>query len=287
MKNGVVLFAHNSRQVDYGLMSVISGGLARKHLKVPVSLITDNSTISWMQKNQSYEKATAIFDKIISVDTPVNNNTRILNDGNSSEVVPFSNSNRSSVWDLTPYDTTLMIDSDYLIFSDTLNNFWNTKFDYLMSRSINDIKGDRTGILEKNVSETGVHLYWATTVMFKKNERAKLFFDLVSYVRDHYNYYSDLFRFDPRQYRNDISFSIAKHILDGFEDKSTESLPSVLTILDKDILSDVSDDGKLQILVNDITDHNKFSLAAIKGRDVHIMNKQSIVRNKDQLLKLL
>jgi hypothetical protein len=287
MKNGVVLFAHNSRQLDYGLMSVISGGLAKKHLNVPVTLITDKATLDWMQDSNSYEAAVAVFDKIISVNSPSNENTRILNDGNFSQVVPFSNSNRYSVWELTPYENTLMIDSDYLIFSNSLNNYWNTDYDILISKSINDIRGDRTGVLEKYVSETGVHLYWATTVMFKKNNRSKLFFDLVNYIKDHYEYYSELFRFDPRQYRNDISFSIAKHILDGFEDKSVESLPPVLTILDKDVLAEVSDDGKLKILVNDITDSNKFSVASIKNTDIHIMNKQSIVRNKDQLLKLL
>jgi hypothetical protein len=287
MKNGVVLFAHNSRQVDYGLLSIIAGGLAKKHLNVPVSLITDNATISWMQHSNFYDVAVEIFDKIILVDSPANQNTRILNDGGSSQVVPFSNANRCSVWNLTPYENTLMIDSDYLIFSNNLNNYWNTDYDILISQAMNDIKGDRTGILEKHVSETGVHLYWATTVMFKKNERSKMFFDLVHFIRDHYEYYSELFRFDPRQYRNDISFSIAKHILDGFEDKSVESLPPVLTILDKDILAEVSEDGKLKILVNDITDTNKFSLASIKNTDIHVMNKQSIVRNKDQLLKLL
>jgi len=287
MKNGVVLFAHNSRQLDYGLLSIIAGGLAKKHLTVPVSLITDKATILWMQNSGSYDTAAKVFDQIILVDNQANNNTRTISDGNSSQVVPFINANRFSVWDLTPYENTLMIDSDYLIFSDTLSNYWNTKSDILISRSINDIKGDRTGVLEKHVSETGVHLYWATTVMFKKNNRSKIFFDLVNYIKNHYDYYSDLFRFDPRQYRNDIAFSIAKHILDGFEENIADSLPPILTVLDKDILIDVSDSGRLNVLVNDITDPNKFIASSVIDTDIHIMNKQSIVRNKDQLLKLL
>ena len=48
MTNGILIFAHNNREVDYGLLAVISGGLAKKHLHVPVSLVTDHSTKEWL-----------------------------------------------------------------------------------------------------------------------------------------------------------------------------------------------------------------------------------------------
>jgi hypothetical protein len=41
MKKGALIFAHNSRDIDYALMAIISGGLVKKNLKVPVSLATD------------------------------------------------------------------------------------------------------------------------------------------------------------------------------------------------------------------------------------------------------
>jgi hypothetical protein len=287
MNNGIIVFAHNNRQVDYGLLSLISGGLAKKNLQVPVSLISDSSTIEWMRESGIYKDAIRIFDKIILSDRPVNDNFRTLHDGNISETIPFINSNRSSVWDLTPYDTTLLIDSDYLIFSNTLSNFWNLEYDILISPSMNDIQGNRAGYLDKWISETGISMYWATTVMFKKNNRSKIFFDLVQYIKQNYNYYSDLFRFDSRQYRNDISFSIAKHILDGYEYVNTGSLPSVLTVIDKDILYQVKDSGKLIFLLGDLLNSEKFTATSIEGVDVHVMNKQSIVRNSQQLLKLI
>ena len=48
MTKGVLIFAHNSTAVDYGMMAVIAGGLAKKHLKVPVSLVADTGTLAWM-----------------------------------------------------------------------------------------------------------------------------------------------------------------------------------------------------------------------------------------------
>jgi hypothetical protein len=117
--------------------------------------------------------------------------------------------------------------------------------------------------------------------MFTKNERTKIFFDLVTHIKNNYQYYADTYRFDSKQFRNDIAFSIAKHILNGFEQNNTENLPPVLTLLDKDVLYSV--DKKLTLLVSPKLDSN-FCAAAIDGIDIHVMNKQSIIRNKDALI---
>jgi hypothetical protein len=148
---------------------------------------------------------------------------------------------------------------------------------------MNDIKGDRMGVLDKWVSETGVHLYWATTVMFSKNQESKTFFQLVDFIKENYNYFSDVYRFDNRHYRNDISFSIALHIMNGFK-KNNIFLPPILTVQGKDILNAVGKNKDLKILVNNT---NEFYLSSIKEVDVHIMNKQSLVRNYDALKELL
>jgi hypothetical protein len=58
MTCGVLIFAHNNRDVDYALMAMVAGGLAKKNLNVPVSLVTDLSTVEWMQTAGTYERAT-------------------------------------------------------------------------------------------------------------------------------------------------------------------------------------------------------------------------------------
>lgn len=287
MSNGVLIFAHNSREVDYILMSVIAGGLAKKHLKVPVSLVTDQTTLDWAKDSGIYSQFESVFENIILVEKPANTNYRRLSDGSESNTVPFINANRSSAYDLTPYDTTLLIDSDFLIFTDHLNNFWDLDYDVMIGKAMNDIIGDRIGILDKRLSEVGSHMYWATTVMFKKTSVGKMFFDLVSFIRENYSYYGELYRFDSRQYRNDIAFSIAKHVLEGFEENTTMSLPEVTTVLDSDILENVRENSVLEFLVNDKSNTQKYFLTSVKHKDLHIMNKQSIIRHKDKLLKLI
>ena len=65
MNRGILLYAHNNPALDYALMAVISGGLAKKHLGVPASLITDASTVEWMKQSKIYNQAKKLFKHII------------------------------------------------------------------------------------------------------------------------------------------------------------------------------------------------------------------------------
>lgn len=287
MTKGVLIFAHNNRDIDYALLSLISGGLAKKHLSVPVSLATDRSTIEWCKESKIYERMIEVFDKIIEIEKPITDNRRNLHDGGESKSVPFANTNRYSAWDITPYSRTLLLDSDYLVFSPKFSLYWDMDESILISSSMEDIVGPaRTGYHDRFISDTAPSLYWATSIMFTKNSESKLFFNLVQYVKNNYQYYADLFRFDSRQFRNDIAFSIAKHIFDGFEDRNIPSLPPVLTVQDRDILHDVTENEKLTFLIS-LEFGKNYVLASTQGVDIHVMNKQSIVRNREKLLKLI
>lgn len=286
MNKGILIFAQNSEHIDYSLLALISGGLAAKHLRVPVSLAADAHTIKWMKTSKIYKKAETLFDSIIEIDDDVSGNKRKLNDGVASNLIPFKNSSRSLAWNVTPYERTLLIDSDFLIFSDNLNKFWEVDCDIMISKSMLDMaQKDRAGYHDIYISDTGVHLYWATTVMFTKNQQAKTFFDTVEFIRKNYVNFSEIYRFDGRIYRNDIAFSVAKHILDGFVTNLNGCLPPTPTVYDCDILQSVGVDGRLLFLISQ--NGNFYSPMSMKNMDIHIMNKQSIVRNKEAFLKLI
>lgn len=286
MNNGVLIFAHNSDTLDYGLLSTISGALAKQHLTVPVSIVTDSYTIRCIQDSNYYDLVKKTFDQIIEIEKPAVTNFRNLHDGKIVQQVPFINSTRSSAWDLTPYDRTLLIDSDYFIFSNALSNYWNLPDSLLISKSIADLSENRIGILDRRIADTGIDMVWATTTMFTKNQETKAFFQLVEFIRNNYKFYADLFRFDHRQYRNDIAFSVALHIMNGFETAFTNYLPPVLSTFDKDTLLSAKDGNMIFILDQSNTNADSYA-ASVKGVDVHIMNKQSIVRHQQEFLDLL
>jgi hypothetical protein len=286
MTKGILIYAHNNRTVDYALMAIISGGLAKKYLGQPASLVTDQATMDWMIESKIHDRAQTIFEHIFVVARPETNNSRGLHDGTERSVVQFINGNRNSAYDITPYQRTLLIDADFLIFSNRLAEYWDVDSDVMIGESINDIyDNQRMGYHDRYVSDVGVKLYWATTVMFTKNQFSKMFFDLLRHVKDNYQYYADAYRFDSKQYRNDIAFSVVKHVLQGFEQSPMGCLPPVLTLLDRDILHSV-DANRLTLLVSPKLDAN-YCAAAIQDIDIHVMNKQSIVRHSDKLLELI
>ena len=284
MKQGIIVFAHNNRKIDYARIAIVAGSLAKKNLGKPVSLITDQSTVDWLEQSGAYDRAKKLFDQIILTERPQDEQQRVLRDGINKDSVPFNNSNRPSIWELTPYDRTLLIDSDYFTLTDNLNEYWDVDDDLLICHDYNDIFGkERTGYHDVYLSDTGIKLLWATTVMFTKNSHTRVFFELVNYVRKNYKLFSDIYRFDNRLYRNDISFSIAYHILNGFEQAQNYKLPPVFSITDKDMLYSVDEYGFTVLAA--INGNENYIPARIRNKDVHIMNKQSILRNIDKLLE--
>jgi hypothetical protein len=283
MNQGILIFAHNSRTIDYARLAIISGLLASRHLKKPVSLVSDETTVDWMKESNIYKYANLVFENIIITDKPELDNFRKLNNGQIAETIPFFNKNRSTAWNLSPYNQTLLIDSDFLIGSNSLNNYWGNGVK--ISSAIKDacIK-DRMMYHDRYISDTGIKLYWATTVMFDKSQESRLFFDLVNYIKLNYTYYADLFRFNSQIYRNDFAFSIAKHILDGFLEENTQDLPPVLSVIDKDILVDIKK-GPTVLITNDTV--GDYYLGNFKNLDLHVMNKQSIVKHFDQFIELI
>ena len=278
MTRGCVIFAHNG-DIDYGSQAVLSAKLAIKYLKVPVSLISDAQTILDTQS----KFGVLPFDRIIEVPAPIKNNQRRLN----GEIKEFNNGNRSSVWNLTPYDRTLVIDSDFLIFSDELSKYWDDPCEFLITPGMMNLQESTIAATEYPISPYSINMLWATNIMFTKNSSTKILFDLVEYIRQEYRYYAELYDFDRSQYRNDFAFSIACHIMSAHGlDQWQGDLPIPLFFLDTAEIIDIKENGQITFLSKDLTKLNNYLVIRSKDQDVHIMNKQSILDNIDRLLEL-
>ena len=287
MNRGVLIFAHNNRDIDYVSLSLIAGKLAAKNLKVPVSLAVDSDTLGHIISSEIKKQVFDTFDRIIKTEIDIHSkNQRLLYDGESKKTISFINDSRSTAYEITPYDRTLLIDSDLFLFSNQLGQYWEVDSDVMISESFFNVRIEEQHILDTRISETGPRLRWATAVMFTKNQRSKVFFDLVTHVRDRYRFYSELYKFNPRIYRNDIAFSVAKHILDDFSEDTENHLPPILSVIDRDQLIEVKKNGRLIFLIGDERNPSTNKLASIINTDVHIMNKSSILRNYKNLIDL-
>lgn len=280
MTNGCLIFAHDG-DIDYGSQAVLAANLVKKYLKVPVSLVSDDKTISNL--NEIFNELP--FDKIIQIDTPENNKRYLVSqDHDSRELVSFFNGGRELAWGLTPYDRTLIIDSDFLVFSETLNQYWNDTHDFLICPRMIDLQSE---LKEQKVSDYTIDLLWATNIMFTKNADTKILFDLVKYIKEEYRYFAELYEFDFRQYRNDFAFSIALHILGahGLEPwHGTLSAP--LFFSDTEKIIDVNPNGDIVFLTKNLYHRDAYQLIKCRGQDLHVVNKRDLIANLDNLLEL-
>ena len=282
MTQGCLIFAYNS-DIDYGSQAVVAASMAQKHLKVPVSIVTDSKTLEAINNNFD----SLPFDQIILTDTPSSDNKRVLNDGQRSKnLISFVNGNRSSAYELTPYDRTLIIDSDFLILSNKLSQYWDTDYSFLISPGMTDLTQLDNNPKDYFISNYSIKLLWATTIMFTKNEESKLLFDLVLHIKENYSYYAALYHFDPVHYRNDYAFSVACHILGGYgQDQWHGELPCPVFIRDVDDIHTVTE-NQITFVLKDYTKTGNSLIARTRDQDVHIMNKHSILTHLTELLTL-
>ena len=282
MTRGCIIFAYNG-EIDYGSQAVVAAKLVQRHLGVPVSIITDVDTYESIQTKFNQLP----FDKIILTDIPNDKNKRILSNGTrSSNLISFVNGNRNHAWELTPYDRTLVIDSDFLVLSNALNQYWDVDYDFLITPGMIDLAQVDRDPKDFYISKYSISMLWATNIMFTKNAESKLVFDLVLHIKENYAYYAALYYFDPVHFRNDYAFSIACHIMSNHgQDPWHGELPCPVLIRDIDEIHKVQEE-QITFILKDRKTSNNSILARTKHQDVHVMNKYSILNKLDDLLKV-
>jgi hypothetical protein len=274
MSQGIVIFAQNNADVDYIKLSTFAAQRARHYLDLPVCLITDSR--GWLEQIFPDHP----FDRIIDIEHTTAVQRKTFFDGAlSSKKLEWKNFERHRVYDLTPYDRTLVIDSDYIINSDILRSAFDNDSSLQIYASSMDLAGWRNTDEFERVNMFSIPFYWATAFIFEKNNTNQAFFDLVAYIKTNWNYYRMLYNIDSMLFRNDYAFSIAIHIMGG-ENFVTE-LPGTMTYTkDTDLLVDITD-NQMQFLLEKKDYIGEYIAAKTQGLDIHVMNKFSLSRYID------
>ncbi len=284
MTCGVLMFAHNNQEIDYVNIACINALMIKKHLNVPITLITDNNGYEQCKDNKS-------FDTIITVkkDYTFKNTRNYLDTSYTSKKLQFYNCNHWAAYEFSPYDETLIIDCDYLIMSNALSKCWGNVNDFMINSLIYS-PIDEGRPYSQNLDDMGIKQYWATVIYFKKTKLSEHLFSLVRDIEENYSYYRDLYHFQNNMFRNDNAFSIAIHMLSGFNNENScvkeLPIPGLLMSWDKNDIYSINDINDITLLVEKKDLPNKFILTRIKDTDIHIMNKWSINRHSDKLKEL-
>jgi hypothetical protein len=277
MTIGSVIFAQNNSTVDYVKLAILSATKIKQHLNIPVSLITDVK--DWVENTYPDHP----FDTIIEIPNDTVIQKKQFHDGTlSSHRLDWKNQLRSSVYELTPYDRTLVVDSDYLINSNILKSALDNQYDFQIYRNSFDLASWRNNNEFVRINQYSIPFYWATVFIFNKNTVTDSFFNLVAYIKLNWLYFRNLYSIESSIFRNDFAFSIAIHIMnEKTAGDFVVELPGVMTyITDKDFLVTIKAES-MQFLLEKKNHPGEYIASKTQGIDVHVMNKLSLSRYID------
>lgn len=244
---GVLLFATNTKNTDYVKIADRASRFIEHYLKLPVKVVS------------SYNDTP---NKRFSVDT--------------GQFVEWKNFGRHRAFELSPWDETILLDSDYIVYNDQLLKLLDTVQDYAMHDS--NIYLDDTARYE-TIGPHSIPMLWATVIVFKRTAKAKMLFDLVARIERNYRYYCYLYNITTTNFRNDFAFTLADNIINGYNNQDRRCrIPWPLITVANPVESMSVENGKITI-----KEKNRGYLVA--QQSLHFLGKEFLL--SDQFEKLL
>jgi len=242
---GVLLFATNTDTIDYVAIARRAERLIDHYLNLPVTIVTSNQS----------------------------NNTRYNIDTGKVEL--WHNRGRFDAYSLSPYDQTILLDSDYLIFDDNLLKILSTVNDYNIVKH-NTFVDDVT---PKTMGRYSLPTLWATAIVFNKTAKSQMLFDLVARIERNYTYYRKLYNIQASNYRNDYAFTIADNILNGYTQDIANYIPWPIYTVANPIDSLILDNQQLRLIT-------KGQGYVLPKQSLHILSKQYLLSDAcERLIK--
>jgi hypothetical protein len=261
MTTGVLIFAFNNEQIDYVQLAAWSAQNIRRHLGIPVAVITNDADRS---------RSNNWFDVVIP-SHPASGGIRNFSD--CAGPATWYNAGRVDAYDASPWDQTLLLDADYVVASNTLQTVLSSDQEFLAHNRAQDVTGENNF---QGLNYFGAHsmpMSWATVVMFRKGLYSKMIFDAMKMIRAHWPHYCKLYQIGNSVYRNDHAMSIALGIVNGH----TLDYPSITWPL-----MSLLPDHNLDLLALDhyrvdyTTSTNQRRWIDIKEQDFHAMGKRHL-----------
>lgn len=246
-KRGVILFAFNSPETNYVGIADNAARLIERYLKLPVTLVTDTAGAPKFD-----------YDVVHRVDAKDGN---FRNDLDNVQV-QWKNFDRYTAYKYSPYEETILMDTDYLVLDDSLLKLFETDFDYKLMHHNRDTNGPSI----ESMGNTSLPFVWATVVLFRRTDKTEMLFDLVGRIQRNYHYYCQLYNISAGNYRNDYAFAIANCILSGYSLNEDQGIPWVMLTIEQRVES-------IQPKGSFLTVRMKDKAIVMPKQNVHVMDK--------------
>lgn len=287
---GFMMFAYNNEQLDYTQLAIVAAYAVKKYMPgMPVVLVSNQASIDQCVERHGQEIMSAAWDEIVMTNPDYQQNVRLHHDGAyNSFNAQFTNTNKHDIYNLSPFDETILIDTDYLCGNDNLAKLFGGPHDVAMYRDAMNLRCEEPYTTERWLHYAGIRMWWSTVVYWRKSEEAQHFFNVWASVKQHWEYYRYLYKFPGSLYRTDYAASIAAHLCDGWQDGGfIGRIPAPMRYQDqRDDIVRVLGPNHWAMLSN-LPEEWKNIAVEIRGEDVHMMNKKSILRNYDEIMEQL
>ena len=290
-ESGICMFAYNNKELDYTRLAIIAGLHIKKNMQNnTIALICDSTTEAYLHSTFDNKLIDQVFDYIITKDVPHERNIRVHHDSPwHTFKIQFTNQNKHEIFDISPFEKTLLIDTDFLICNSNLDLIFETDVSLSMYNHALDLKLDLPLQEERCLQINGIDMWWSTVIYFDKSDLSKLFFDLWAHIKNNYDFYKFRYGFPGHLYRTDYVVSIAIHILNGMlqDEELVQTLPDqCMRYMDqKDDLVEVQGTNELLLLANDRKENWKDLLVKLTNENFHAMNKKALLRNYQNFIE--
>lgn len=245
---GIILFSFNTPECEYSRITEKCIELLRIHCPdIPIVVVGDKiiKSANWT---------------ILSDDPPSNLH-------NLDGLKQWKNLARVDAYELSPFERTVVIDSDYLVYDDCIMKLFESNQSVLAHRSWCDL--NYLNVSNLPIGKSLLDMLWATVLMFDKSTEVKQMFTHWYDIIKNYQYYAGLFGLNKRMVRNDHAFTLAMAKIQNYGPVDHAIIPWDIITANQNI--EVKKISNNEIVLED--QHGEFTV----NQSIHILNKESLL----------
>jgi hypothetical protein len=263
MSRGALLFAFNSPKFNYYDMAVATAKRINHFLDIPVTIVTDSDSLP---VDQSYT-----FDNVILAEADKTN---------KRDWGMWINKGRYRAFNLSPYDETLLLDTDYMVNSNKLLTTFDLPTDFCCHDTTSFLM--YPDAVQEVLSAYSFKTLWATAVTFKKTKRSDLIFQSLEMIQKNFEHYAQIHGFISATFRNDYALTLATRIVNGHTTPIEDIIPWNLLHVGKNTTIYKNNDDEFSTdytIMFDNWNRGKIrkEYITVKDTDFHVMNKENFL----------
>lgn len=263
MTRGAILFAFNSPKYNYYEMAVATARRINHFLNLPVTIVTDTDSVP---PHPDYK-----FDRVIYTN-PDKNNKR--------DWGVWINKGRYQAYQFSPYDETILLDTDYMVNSNKLLKTFDMPTDFCCHNKTSYMMYEGAG--QEMISPYSFETLWATVVMFRRTKRVEQIFQCLEMVQKNFDHYATIHGFIGGTFRNDYALTIALRIVNGHTSLASDVIPWNLMHIGKNTHVYRNNENDLNTEYTVLFDNWKRGKIRkeyinIKDMDFHVMVKENFM----------